>query len=134
MADVCTPNEEELAYARTIWRGGRGSLVRVVRCDCVVTRGKNGVIACVDGQILRVQRRRGLWIRRARGYLSAALAGRSSPPHAVARGARPRAMRGRRTLHAGDRRIRIRSLRGRPPGCVRSPTGPPASSRAKSRR
>ena len=55
LADVCTPNEEEaLAYARTDAVEDAARWFASFGCDCVVTFGKNGVIACVDGQILRV--------------------------------------------------------------------------------
>jgi len=55
VADVCTPNEEEaLAYARTESVEDAARWFASFGCDCVVTCGKNGVIACVDGQILRV--------------------------------------------------------------------------------
>lgn len=55
LADVCTPNEEEaLAYARTESVEDAARWFASFGCDCVVTCGKNGVIACVDGQILRV--------------------------------------------------------------------------------
>lgn len=55
VADVCTPNEEEaLAYARTDSVEDAARWFASFGCDCVVTCGKNGVVACVDGQILRV--------------------------------------------------------------------------------
>ena len=55
VADVCTPNEEEaLAYARTESVEDAARWFASFGCDCVVTCGKNGVVACVDGQILRV--------------------------------------------------------------------------------
>lgn len=55
VADVCTPNEEEaLAYARTESVEGAARWFASYGCDCVVTCGKNGVVACVDGQILHV--------------------------------------------------------------------------------
>jgi len=55
LADVCTPNEEEaLAYARTESVEDAARWFASFGCDCVVTCGKNGVIACVDGRILRV--------------------------------------------------------------------------------
>ena len=55
LADVCTPNEEEaVAYARTESVEDAARWFASFGCDCVVTCGENGVIACVDGQILRV--------------------------------------------------------------------------------
>lgn len=55
VADVCTPNEEEaLAYARTESVEDAARWFASFGCDCVVTCGKNGAVACVDGQILRV--------------------------------------------------------------------------------
>ena len=58
VADVCTPNEEEaLAYARTDNVEEAARWFASFGCDCVVTCGKNGVVACVDGQILRLVQR-----------------------------------------------------------------------------
>ena len=55
LVDVCTPNEEEaLAYARTESVEDAARWFASFGCDCVVTCGKNGVIACVDGRILHV--------------------------------------------------------------------------------
>ena len=55
LADVCTPNEEEaLAYARTDSVENAARWFASFGCDCVVTCGKNGAVACVDGQILHV--------------------------------------------------------------------------------
>ena len=117
VADVCTPNEEEaLAYARTESVEEAARWFASFGCDCVVTCGKNGVVACVDG--------------RGGCFFGGPGLGAPSAPYAVARGARPR-LCGRRPLHAGDRRILVSSLRGRPPGRVSCPTGAGASSRAQ---
>ncbi len=136
VADVCTPNEEEaLAYARTDSVEDAARWFASFGCDCVVTCGKNGVIACVDGRILRVPAPavNAVDTTGAGDVFSAALAWarqarRMSWPEALAL-----ACAAGRTLHAGDRRILVGTLRGRPPGCVRSPTGPLPRHGAKSR-
>ena len=49
VADVCTP-----AYARTESVEDAARWFASFGCDCVVTCGKNGAVACVDGRILHV--------------------------------------------------------------------------------